>query len=95
MAKVNRPWRNIVNHVSRSSRTANPGPNRIGSVPIILIYPPQQKKAFLRQLLDLIATQEVPNRPNRIEPRVKKRRPKKYNLMNKPRAELRAALIGA
>jgi len=56
---------------------------------------PQQKKAFLRQLLDLIATQEVPNRPNRIEPRVKKRRPKKYNLMNKPRAELRAALIGA
>jgi hypothetical protein len=56
---------------------------------------PQQKKAFLRQLLDLIATQEVPNRPNRIEPRVKKRRPKKYNLMNKPRVELRAALIGA
>ncbi|MHC4676736.1 MAG: IS4 family transposase [Planctomycetota bacterium] len=54
----------------------------------------QQKKVLLNQLLDLIATQEVPYRPNRVEPRVKKRRPKKYNLMNKPRVELRAALIG-
>jgi len=26
---------------------------------------------------------------------VKKRRPKKYRLMNKPRGDLRAALIGA
>lgn len=47
-----------------------------------------------KQVFDLIATQEVPYRPHRVEPRVKKRRPKKYNLMNKPRAELRAALIG-
>ena len=55
----------------------------------------QQKKVLLNQLLDLIATQEVPYRPHRIEPRVKKRRPKKYRLMNKPRGDLRAALIGA
>lgn len=54
----------------------------------------QQKKVLLNQLLDLVATQEVPCRPHRLEPRVKKRRPKKYNLMNKPRAELRAALMG-
>ena len=54
----------------------------------------QQKKVLLNQLLYLIATQEVPHRPNRLEPRVKKRRPKKYNLMNKPRVELKAALIG-
>jgi len=54
----------------------------------------QQKKALLNRLFDLIAAQEVPYRPNRIEPRVKKRRPKKYNLMNKPRRELRAAMIG-
>jgi Transposase DDE domain len=34
-----------------------------------------------------------PARPNRIEPRVKKRRPKKYKLMNKPRQKLRKALL--
>ena len=33
-----------------------------------------------------------PLRPNRVEPRCKKRRPKQYNLMKKPRGELRQAL---
>jgi len=33
-----------------------------------------------------------PTRPDRIEPRVKKRRPKQYPLMRKPRHELRQAL---
>jgi hypothetical protein len=33
-----------------------------------------------------------PYRPNRIEPRCKKRRAKQYDLMNKPRAELRKLL---
>ncbi len=33
-----------------------------------------------------------PYRPNRNEPRVLKRRPKPFDLMNKPRAELRKAL---
>ena len=34
----------------------------------------------------------LPHRPGRHEPRVKKRRPKEYDLMNKPRGELREAL---
>jgi hypothetical protein len=34
----------------------------------------------------------VPRRPGRHEPRVRKRRPKEYDLMNKPRAALREAL---
>jgi hypothetical protein len=34
-----------------------------------------------------------PLRPGRVEPRVRKRRPKQYNLMNKPRAVLRDALL--
>jgi DDE family transposase len=34
-----------------------------------------------------------PERPNRIEPRVRKRRPKQYPLMKKPRDELRKALL--
>jgi hypothetical protein len=33
-----------------------------------------------------------PARPNRIEPRCRKRRPKEYDLMNKPRAVLRKLL---
>ena len=33
-----------------------------------------------------------PHRPDRIEPRCKKRRPKQYDLMNKPRATLRKLL---
>ena len=34
-----------------------------------------------------------PKRPNRNEPRLRKRRPKQYPLMTKPRAELRKALL--
>jgi hypothetical protein len=34
----------------------------------------------------------IPERPGRAEPRVKKRRPKPYDLMNRPRAVLRQAL---
>jgi hypothetical protein len=35
-----------------------------------------------------------PERPNRVEPRVRKRRPKQYPLMKKPRSELRKLLVG-
>jgi hypothetical protein len=34
----------------------------------------------------------VPYRPNRAEPRCRKRRPKEYDLMNKPRDVLRKRL---
>jgi Transposase DDE domain len=35
----------------------------------------------------------LPDRPNRFEPRVRKRRPKEYDLMNKTRQQLKQALI--
>ena len=35
-----------------------------------------------------------PNRPDRVEPRVVKRRPKEYYRMTQPRAELRRRLLG-
>lgn len=44
--------------------------------------------------LCLIAQQVVPYRPGRIEPRVRKRRPKNYRLMTRPREELKALLTG-
>jgi len=37
--------------------------------------------------------QLLPNRPGRHEPRVRKRRPKEYDLMNRPRDELHKALL--
>lgn len=40
-------------------------------------------------LLDAIATHEVGNRPDRVEPRVVKRRPKQYKHMRRPRREYR------
>jgi hypothetical protein len=40
-------------------------------------------------LLDAIATHNVGDRPNRFEPRVRKRRPKKYKLMREPRENYR------
>jgi putative transposase len=40
---------------------------------------------WCQALLDAIATHIVGNRPDRFEPRVKKRRPKKYKFMREPR----------
>jgi len=34
-----------------------------------------------------------PDRPGRVEPRARKRRPKQYQLLNRPRAVLRQALL--
>lgn len=47
---------------------------------------------YLRSMLKQIAKCEVANRPGRLEPRVVKRRPKPYKLMQKPRNELRREL---
>lgn len=43
--------------------------------------------AFYEALLKAIGFHIVPKRPHRSEPRVRKRRPKNYRLMTKPRAE--------
>jgi hypothetical protein len=48
-----------------------------------------------RRLLQDLAHDLNPYRPLRIEPRAIKRRPKQYDRLNKPRAVLRAKLIGA
>jgi hypothetical protein len=47
-----------------------------------------------RTLMTLLANQKVPYRPQRIEPRVKKRRPKAYPLMTQPRAQLKETIGG-
>jgi hypothetical protein len=51
-----------------------------------------QRDQIYRTLLKVIVHKSVPTRPGRAEPRVRKRRPKAYPLMKKPRHELRRQL---
>jgi hypothetical protein len=44
-------------------------------------------------LLEWIARDPVPDRPNRIEPRAVKRRPKEYDRLNRPRDQMRKTLV--
>lgn len=44
--------------------------------------------AIIDDMLEAIARDLVPDRPGRTEPRVRKRRPKNYRLMTKPRREM-------
>jgi hypothetical protein len=48
-----------------------------------------QRKRIYQALLQYIAQDKVPHRPNRVEPRARKRRPKNYQLLNQPRREFR------
>src|SRR5712692_8823403 len=47
---------------------------------------------YYRDLLDAIAEHRVGDRPDRVEPRAKKRRPKPHPLLNEPRWQARARL---
>ncbi len=52
-----------------------------------------QCRRLMKLLLRWIAHDTVPDRPGRVEPRARKRRPKKYGLLNKPRHQLRKDLV--
>ena len=49
---------------------------------------PRKQDALIDQMLAIIANDPVPERPERSEPRAKKRRPKNYHLLTKPRREM-------
>lgn len=57
--------------------------------PTIAHAPREQLTAFYEHMLKAIASHEIGNRPDRLEPRQRKRRPKPYKLMTKPRNEAR------
>jgi hypothetical protein len=48
-----------------------------------------KQRQLIMELLEGIARDPVPHRPDRREPRAVKRRPKAFPLLNKPRAEFR------
>jgi hypothetical protein len=49
---------------------------------------PRKQKLLLDSLLATIASDLLPKRPGRAEPRAKKRRPKNYHLLTKPRRQM-------
>lgn len=57
--------------------------------PAIARVPREQLAALYEHMLTAIASHEIGNRPDRLEPRQRKRRPKPYKLMTKPRNEAR------
>ena len=54
---------------------------------------PQAAFGLSLRMLDYLAQALIPHRPNRIEPRAIKRRPKEYDRLNQPRPILRQRLL--
>ena len=52
---------------------------------------PREQTRLFNQLLQILAEDIVPDRPERNEPRVRKRRPKAYPLMTQPRRQYHLA----
>lgn len=57
--------------------------------PTLARTPESQLLCVYRLMLEVIASHEISHRPDRLEPRQRKRRPKPYNLMTKPRTQAR------
>ena len=56
----------------------------------LLAHATDEQRAYeYEQLIFLVSTEKLPFRPNRVEPRVVKRRPKKYPRLSMPRQQLR------
>jgi hypothetical protein len=51
------------------------------------------RSGLYQQVLDAVATHRVAARPDRVEPRLRKRRPKHYGFLRKPRAETKRDLL--
>jgi DNA repair exonuclease SbcCD nuclease subunit len=51
------------------------------------------RKNLYQQMLDAVATHRVADRPDRVEPRLRKRRPKKYDSMLEPRHVIKRKML--
>ena len=61
-------------------------------IPQLLTADCTQRHQIYRILLKVVVHKSVPTRPGRSEPRVRKRRPKSYSLMQQPRHQLHRQL---
>jgi hypothetical protein len=53
----------------------------------------EYRKKIYQEVLDAIAMHRVADRPDRVEPRLRKRRPKHYGFLRKPRAQTKRDLL--
>ena len=60
--------------------------------PILVQASDKNRRRLYTTLLEVIRDQLLPLRPNRVEPRVVKRRPKPFPRMQQPRSVLKAKL---
>ena len=49
---------------------------------------PRKQSLLIEEMLRLIALDQLPERPGRVEPRARKRRPKNYHLLTNPRRQM-------
>ena len=57
--------------------------------PVLAATPSQRRRWLYQQFLIVLARDPLPDRPDRVEPRARKRRPKNYQLLNKPRQQFK------
>ncbi len=57
--------------------------------PVLAAAPTRRRRWLHQQLLIVLARDPLPDRPDRVEPRARKRRPKNYQLLTKPRQQFR------
>jgi hypothetical protein len=60
-------------------------------LPLLFPAKPRKNCLLIHQITLLIASDQIPFRPLRTEPRVKKRRPKNFQLMTKPRHQMQVS----
>ena len=53
----------------------------------------QKRQRIHKQLLYYVSKERLPTRPGRVEPRLKKRRPKIYGWLKKPRSQLKEEML--
>lgn len=87
-------WEAGTTHARQSLRLSLPGTRQdLNNFTEQLATAPSRKRLLLyRTLLKLIVHKPVPKRLGSHEPKVRKRRPKSYPLMKKPRSQLRRQL---
>jgi hypothetical protein len=91
--------------MAEAAKAHGKGPQRVsfkGALQTVLAYAealrqgtPGQRRWLWGVVLESIAADEVGHRPDRVEPRARKRRPKPYPLLMVPRDEAKEALLNA
>ncbi len=62
---------------------------------MVVVITEAHQELLVQLRLEHMASQRVGHRPNRIEPRAIKRRPKPHDLLTEPRDQARAKLLAA